>query len=56
MRYKKNKSLSPVEHPVTAFPEVKKIAFNPAMDFAVIGCDGIWELKSSQQVIDFIYA
>lgn len=28
LRYKKNKGLSPLEHPVIAFPEVKKIAFN----------------------------
>jgi serine/threonine protein phosphatase PrpC len=47
LRYKKNKGLSPLEHPVIAFPEVKKIAFNQGIDFVVLGCDGIWEMKTN---------
>ena len=55
LRYKRNANLDPRDHPVTAFPDVKAAALTPKVDFLVIGCDGIWENKSSQQIIDFIY-
>lgn len=25
------------------------------IDFLVMGCDGIWEMKNSQQIVTFIY-
>lgn len=55
LRYKKNKDLTPQEHPVTAFPEIKKVARSPEHDFVILACDGIWEAKSSQDVVDFVY-
>jgi serine/threonine protein phosphatase PrpC len=55
LRYKKNKNLAAHEHPVTAFPDIKKMQMSSAIDFAIIGCDGIWETKTSQQVVDFVY-
>ena len=55
LRYKKNKSLKPEEHPVTAFPDVLKFERNSEQDFIVIACDGIWEARSSQEVVDFVY-
>jgi serine/threonine protein phosphatase PrpC len=48
LKYKKNKNLKPHDHPITAFPDVKIMPINPNVDFAVIGCDGIWETKTSQ--------
>jgi serine/threonine protein phosphatase PrpC len=48
--------LKPHEHPITAFPDVKTAQINPNLDFIVMGCDGIWETKTSQQIVDFIYA
>jgi serine/threonine protein phosphatase PrpC len=47
LKYKKDKNLKPHEHPVTAFPEVKTAVLSPSVDFVVMGCDGIWETKSS---------
>jgi serine/threonine protein phosphatase PrpC len=47
LRYKKNKNLKATEHPITAFPEVKTMAINKDIDFAILGCDGIWESKTS---------
>ena len=47
LRYKKNKSLKPEEHPVTAYPEVEKVERADDQDFIVIACDGIWETKTS---------
>ena len=56
LRYKKNKNLKPEEHPVTAFPDVMRVERAPDQDFIVIACDGIWETKTSQEVVDYVYA
>lgn len=52
LQYKKNKKLRPHEQAITAFPEVKSMSYLGApgkkVDFLVMGCDGIWELKNSQ--------
>ena len=48
LKYKKNKNLNPKDHPITAFPDVKTMQINPNIDFIVMGCDGIWETKTSQ--------
>lgn len=55
LRYKKNKALRPEEHPVTAFPEIKKVARSSDHDFIILACDGIWEAKTSQDVVDYVY-
>jgi serine/threonine protein phosphatase PrpC len=54
-RYKRNRHLGPKDQPVTAFPDVRSVQITSKVDFVVIGCDGIWETKSNQQIIDFIY-
>lgn len=46
LRYKK-KDLKPEEHPVTSFPEITKTPLTEDVDFVVMGCDGIWETKTS---------
>ena len=48
LKYKKNKNLKPHEHPITAFPDVKTAQISANIDFIVMGCDGIWESKTSQ--------
>ena len=55
LRYKKNPKLKPHEHSITAAPDIRSKELTPNVDFAVIGCDGIWEVWTSQQVVDFIY-
>jgi serine/threonine protein phosphatase PrpC len=40
---------------VTCFPDIKHMKMSSAVDFAVIGCDGIWETKTSQQIVDYVY-
>jgi len=54
MQYKTNTSLPPEEQMITAFPEVKIVDLTPADEFVVIACDGVWDVKSSQQVVDFV--
>lgn len=51
LKYKKNKKLRPSEQAITAFPEVKAMTHLGApgkkVDFIVLGCDGVWEMKNS---------
>jgi serine/threonine protein phosphatase PrpC len=56
LKYKQNKALKYEEHPITCFPDVRVEEISVAKaDFLVMACDGIWEGKSSQDVVDFVY-
>ncbi|XP_061522612.1 protein phosphatase 1G isoform X1 [Phycodurus eques] len=52
--YKRNKVLPPEEQMISAMPDVKVLTLNDEHDFMVIACDGIWNVLSSQEVVDFI--
>uniref|UniRef100_A0A8C5H4P5 Protein phosphatase 1G n=1 Tax=Gouania willdenowi TaxID=441366 RepID=A0A8C5H4P5_GOUWI len=52
--YKRNKVLPPEEQMISAMPDVKVLTLNEDHDFMVIACDGIWNVLSSQEVVDFI--
>ncbi|XP_044857393.1 protein phosphatase 1G-like [Mauremys mutica] len=54
--YKRNKNLPPEEQMISALPDIKVLAINEEHDFMVIACDGIWNVMSSQEVVDFIQA
>ncbi|XP_029000616.1 protein phosphatase 1G isoform X2 [Betta splendens] len=52
--YKRNKALPPEDQMISAMPDVKVLTLNEDHDFMVIACDGIWNVLSSQEVVDFI--
>ncbi|XP_054625607.1 protein phosphatase 1G isoform X2 [Dunckerocampus dactyliophorus] len=52
--YKRNKVLPPEEQMISSMPDVKVLTLNEDHDFMVIACDGIWNVLSSQEVVDFI--
>ncbi|XP_056617551.1 protein phosphatase 1G [Triplophysa dalaica] len=52
--YKRNKNLPPEEQMISALPDVKVLTFNEDHEFMVIACDGIWNVMSSQEVVDFV--
>ncbi|XP_015241975.1 PREDICTED: protein phosphatase 1G [Cyprinodon variegatus] len=52
--YKRNKTLPPEEQMISAMPDVKVLTLNEDHDFMVIACDGIWNVLSSQEVVDFV--
>ncbi|XP_027706297.1 protein phosphatase 1G isoform X1 [Vombatus ursinus] len=54
--YKRNKNLPPEEQMISALPDIKVLTLNEDHDFMVIACDGIWNVMSSQEVVDFIQA
>jgi len=35
-------------------PDIKVMPVDEDDDFIVMGCDGLWEVKTSQEVVDFI--
>lgn len=52
--YKRNKALSPEEQMISSMPDVKVLTLSGDHDFMVIACDGIWNVLSSQEVVDFV--
>lgn len=56
LKYKQNKELKPEEHPVTANPDVYEYDLTGEEDFIIMGCDGIWETKSNEEMVEYIYA
>ena len=55
LAYKGDSSLKPEEQIITANPDVFVVDLDPEEDdFVVLACDGIWEVMSSQEVVDFI--
>ena len=50
--YKDSPDLPVEEQAVTVCPDVSKRDRNQEDQFIVVACDGIWDCKSSQQVVD----
>ncbi|KAJ3116027.1 Protein phosphatase 2C 2 [Phlyctochytrium bullatum] len=55
--FKANKDLPPEQQIVTADPEIKDFDLVKEEDeFVVLACDGIWDCKSSEEVVEFVRA
>lgn len=52
--FKKNEKKSAEEQIVTAYPDVTVERLTPEHEFLVLACDGIWDVLSNQEVIDFV--
>ncbi|KAL4640865.1 protein phosphatase 1G-like [Arapaima gigas] len=52
--YKRNKALAPEDQMISAKPDVKVLTLNEDHEFMIIACDGIWNVMSSQEVVDFV--
>ncbi|PAV61261.1 hypothetical protein WR25_15539 isoform C [Diploscapter pachys] len=52
--FKRNDSKPPEEQIVTAFPDVIKEPIGADHEFIVLACDGIWDVMSNQEVVDFV--
>lgn len=53
LEFKNNKDLKLEEQAITSFPDIFKV---PRQDlyFMIMGCDGIWECKTSEQMTSWI--
>ena len=55
LTYKKDKNLPPEEQKISGVPDITVTPINKKTDnFVVVGCDGIWERYSNQQMVDFV--
>ena len=53
LEFKNNKNLSLSEQMITSNPDITKIP-RKGLHFIIMGCDGIWESKSSEQMVEWI--
>ena len=40
---------------MTAWPDVKKVPLNSEVQFILLACDGLWDMKTSKQAIDQVH-
>lgn len=54
--YKKDKSKGPESQIISATPEIQRVVRTPEDEFVIICCDGVWDVKSNEEVVDFMHA
>lgn len=54
LAFKRDRTLPPAEQRISAMPDVRICPLTPNDEFVVLACDGIWDCKSNQEVIDFV--
>ncbi|EDV96415.1 GH16235 [Drosophila grimshawi] len=52
--YKRNQNKKPEEQIVTADPDVQVCDITENWEFVLLACDGIWDVMSSNQVMEFV--
>ncbi|XP_064637013.1 probable protein phosphatase 2C T23F11.1 [Lineus longissimus] len=52
--FKKNNKKRAEEQIVTAYPDVTTCEITDDLEFLVLACDGIWDVLSNQEVVDFV--
>lgn len=55
LKFKKKEGLTAEQHPITANPDVYEYEFTAEADFVLMGCDGVWETKSNEQMCEWVY-
>lgn len=55
LKYKNNTRLCSTQQAVTAVPDVACVDLQPEHNFLVIASDGIFDVLSSQEVVEFVY-
>jgi len=54
LRYKTNNELPAAAQIITAEPDIMKIQITSEDRFFVLACDGVWDVMSNQDVVDFV--
>lgn len=55
LKYKHRDHLSPEEQAITANPDTYVFDLDNEIDFILMGCDGIWEKKSNEEAVKWVY-
>ena len=55
LKYKQKEHLKPEDQAITANPDTYQFDLDPDSDFILMGCDGIWEKKSNEQAVEWVY-
>jgi protein phosphatase 1G len=54
LKYKQNKTLPREQQMITAQPDLLTETLCPGDEFIIMACDGVWDVMSNQQAIDFV--
>ena len=54
LEYKKNADLKPHEQLISVVPDIQRRTLTADDELLVIGCDGIWECLTNQQIAEFL--
>lgn len=54
LQFKCSTTLPPQDQIVTACPDISQTTILPEHEFIIIACDGIWDVQTSQQAVDFV--
>lgn len=55
LKYKQREHLKPEEQAITANPDTYEFDLDKGIDFILMGCDGIWEKKSNEEAVAWVY-
>lgn len=55
LKHKHRTHLKPEEQAITANPDTYEFDLTPDVDFVLMGCDGIWEKKSNEEAVKWVY-
>ena len=55
LKYKQKKELAAEQHPITANPDTYEYDITPESDFIIMGCDGVWETKTNDEMVEWVY-
>lgn len=55
LEYKKNTDLKPGEQLISVVPDIKRRTLTNDDELLVLGCDGIWECLTNQQIAEFLH-
>ena len=55
LKHKNKENLEPEEQAITANPDTFVFDYDDDIDFIIMGCDGIWEKKSNEEMVEWVY-
>lgn len=53
IQYKNNRQLNAAEQMISSTPDVMRVN-REGVDFIIMGCDGIWQTKTNEKMVDWI--